>query len=71
MNKLTQQILSVSEYVAQLSTIRSAKENQVVFRGHSDKSYKIQPSIFRLDLKLKEHEGRILRELISSHPEEF
>jgi hypothetical protein len=41
-----------------------------VFRGHANYAFKLQPSLFRQQANRK-HEKNILRELISSHSDEF
>lgn len=66
----THEIKSVPQFIKQISAIGS-KSKSIFFRGHKDRHYKIQPSVFRPDLKVEKYESDILRELMTFHPEEF
>lgn len=42
----------------------------VVYRGHADNEYKLQPAVFRTDVRI-EREHLLIRDLIAAHPQEF
>ncbi len=63
------QITSLSQYVEIISKLQEDKYD-FYFRGHSDKSYKIVPTIYR-NHKLISHEDKIVREAVLRNPEEF
>ncbi|GAA0302883.1 FRG domain-containing protein [Rhodovulum strictum] len=46
------------------------QEKVVAYRGHSDHTFKLQPRVFR-HKKSKQHEERILSELLTESPDDF
>lgn len=63
--------LNIQEFITKILPFQNFRDGKVVFRGHGNSTYKVQPSIFRKDLKLKHKEAEILYGLITEHPEEF
>lgn len=65
------EISSVSEFVRQITgDMFSGSEYPVAFRGHRDRSWKLEPKALREDA-FERNEHRLLRDLIASHPQEF
>lgn len=57
------------EFIQETSAKNSQKH--VLFRGHSDASWKIWPSLFRQEPDISQFEDKLVRELISLFPQEF
>ncbi len=64
-------VSSLSEYINEISKLNSEWGlGKLLFRGHEDRKYMAEPSIFRQkDWQAREHE--MLRQLLSEHPDEF
>ncbi|MYK05142.1 MAG: FRG domain-containing protein [Gammaproteobacteria bacterium] len=63
-------IHSVIEFVEWSLDLAMSKDRKIIFRGHSNSTYKNSPSVLR-DANLKENENIMLSELVSLHPEDF
>ena len=63
------QIISLSNFVEQISHLNDEKY-EYCYRGHDDKSYKLNPTIYRNN-NFIENEDKIIREAIMRNPEEF
>ncbi|ATA73437.1 hypothetical protein CGC49_09225 [Capnocytophaga sp. H4358] len=68
LEKKGNKVTSIETYLSQIKTI-SVSEN-TFYRGHSDKNYKLEPSIYRKDSLIK-NEHLIYRETISKVPYDF
>ncbi|WP_405252656.1 FRG domain-containing protein [Capnocytophaga cynodegmi] len=68
LEKKGNKVTSIETYLSQIKTI-SVSEN-TFYRGHSDKNYKLEPSIYRKDSLIK-NEHLIYRETISKLPYDF
>jgi hypothetical protein len=66
----TTPITSLSNFLARFEKLKEVPGRIDLFRGHSDVSYKLQPSLFRVQRNRKD-EKNIYRELITLHPGEF
>ena len=66
-------IKNIKEYLEEIENLNP--NNDLFFRGHSDKSYYLQPGIYRKDTDSKksliEYEDVIYREVISRAPQNF
>ena len=64
-------VKDLPEFIKELSKLNSGSGGgELLFRGHSDKRYKAEPSVFRNDeWRRREHE--MLRQLLAQHPTEF
>ncbi|MBF0373610.1 MAG: FRG domain-containing protein [Alphaproteobacteria bacterium] len=68
---MTPTIASLNEFIQKIISVSPATNEVLLYRGHSNRSKcKLLPSVLRTE-KLKNKECAILRELVSSHPEEF
>lgn len=69
-------IKSVSDFLNEINKIEEEKEenkikeNSLFYRGHSDQTYELKPSIYR-DERFIENEDKIYRETISKVPYDF
>ncbi|MFT4074644.1 MAG: FRG domain-containing protein [Asticcacaulis sp.] len=63
-------VSSLSGYIEIVTQLTAKTDYTLVYRGHNDHSYIMQPSIFRKEEYI-ENEHLMLRELIASHPSEF
>lgn len=64
-------ITSLTGFVRKISSIKSEKKDrQLLYRGHSKRSYNLIPSVFRTE-NLRKHEHLMLRQIIAEHPIEF
>lgn len=63
-------IESVTDFVQHALSIRTHRDETVVFRGHSHGAYQTTPSVLRTQ-KLAKNEHLMLRDLVSWHPEDF
>lgn len=68
-------IQSVGEFLNEIIDIKSGKGNNIFYRGHSDESFELEPSIYRKSSKNKhlyiEKEDKIYKEIIARVPFEF
>jgi hypothetical protein len=68
---LGRHITSLTGFVKKISEISNMSAGKkVLFRGHGDKLYEKQPSVFRNDA-YQNSEHKMIRDLLSSHPSEF
>jgi len=68
---MSKKIANLEDYVREIRSIRPARDELLLYRGHSDRrKCKLLPSVLR-EPNLVDSEHEILRELIASHPEEF
>lgn len=64
-------IRSLAEYVEHVASLsRRCGNSELWFRGHEDRAYKAEPSIFR-SITWLQHEHEMLNHLLAEHPEEF
>jgi len=63
-------IESVSDFLKQIEGIDNRKEESLFYRGHSDQTYELKPSIYR-DERFIENEDKIYREIIAKVPYDF
>jgi hypothetical protein len=63
-------ITSVSKFMAWLERQESKSNTTELYRGHSNDTYKIEPSLFRHHAHKKD-EKNILREILTNQPSEF
>jgi hypothetical protein bfra3_08106 len=63
-------IESVSDFLKQIEGIDNRKEESLFYRGHSDQTYELKPSIYR-DERFIENEDKIYRETIAKVPYDF
>ncbi|MFK8288800.1 FRG domain-containing protein [Capnocytophaga canimorsus] len=67
-------VKSIGEYLSKIKEIQPS--GNIFYRGHSDKEFELEPSIYRKDKVTKEHlyiknESKIFRETISKVPYDF
>lgn len=62
-------ILNISTYLEQLKNLKRDKDYEYFFRGHSDNSYDLTPSVYRRNLI--RHEDKFYKEIISRAPNDF
>jgi hypothetical protein len=68
---MAQTITSLEGFVRKIRQVTPAPDEVLLYRGHSNaREYKLVPSVLR-EVRYKEAEHVILRELVSSHPQEF
>jgi FRG domain len=68
---LGQTITSLEGYIRKIRAVQPEPDEVLLYRGHSNRiKYKLLPSVLR-DLKFREAEHAILRELVASHPADF
>ncbi|PFH08806.1 FRG domain-containing protein [Collimonas sp. PA-H2] len=70
MRTTTKAITGLSSFFEVLERFKTVDGRVDLYRGHTDKLYTLQPSLFRT-LKHRKDEKNIFRELISLHPSEF
>ena len=63
-------IESVSDFLKQIESIDNEKDKLLFYRGHSNDTYELKPSIYRDDRFIK-NEDKIYRETIAKVPYEF
>jgi hypothetical protein len=63
-------INSIFDFIKELQLLKHKRGCQVYFRGHSDKEYKLVPSIYRSDRKIY-NEDKIFKEFILRNPSDF
>jgi hypothetical protein len=63
-------ICSLEDYTRKIRAVQPARDEVVLYRGHSRLGFVLLPSILR-DPKLADAEHAILRDLIASHPADF
>lgn len=63
-------ITSLQGYVRKIPEFQPDDDEVLLYRGHSDRRYKLLPSVLRNN-QLAQSESTMLRELIASHPGEF
>jgi hypothetical protein len=64
-------IKTISEFVERITSVSAQHDHELLWRGHSDCSYKLIPNIYRKEGKLVAKEHLILKEAVIRHPEEF
>lgn len=64
-------IESVAQAVDIFANLKRAPEEYIVFRGHADQGWKLQPLIRRSPDAVKSRENELVRELIAVAPSEF
>ena len=62
-------IQNISTFLEQLKNFKRDKDCEYFFRGHSDSSYTLTPSVYRS--KLIRHEDKFFKEIISRAPNDF
>ena len=63
-------VTTIQEYLDNLLRVSPRKDEIAVFRGHSDRSYKLIPHVFR-ENSFRANEHILLSELIAAQPAEF
>lgn len=64
-------IASLEGFVRKIRQVTPATDEVLLYRGHSDRvKFKLVPSVLR-EVKYRDAEHQILRELVASHPNEF
>lgn len=64
-------IKNISEFTKELTKISADKNLQLYFRGHSNKKYKLTPTLYRKDDPYFEFENKLFRETIINCPDDF
>lgn len=68
-------INTLKDFIDKVLTIPSVEDEEVFYRGHSDSSYELAPSIFRKNesgiFKFLHSESSLVREALSARPSEF
>jgi len=64
-------IKTLAEFIARSIGIEKNQEYEYFWRGHSDCSYKLVPSIYRKTTKLSDKEHLLIKEAVVRHPDEF
>lgn len=64
-------IESVSDFIKVALSLRNNGMSPTSFRGQKYSGWPMLPKLFRLDMKLYEHENFSVRDIVSIHPEEF
>lgn len=62
-------IQNISTFLEQLKNFKRDKDYEYFFRGHSDNSYDLTPSVYRRNLI--RHEDKFYKEIISRAPNDF
>jgi hypothetical protein len=64
-------VKNLSEYITQISNLNNTFHGeQLFFRGHRDKKFKAEPSVFRED-RWKKNEREMLQRLLATQPHDF
>jgi len=64
-------VSNLSEYITEIASLTSSIEaGQLLFRGHNNRKYKAEPSVFRKK-EWSDREHEMLRQLLAEHPREF
>jgi hypothetical protein len=63
-------INSISDFINELQKVKTRRGCEVYFRGHSDKSYLLVPSIYRTNRKIY-NEDKIFKEFVLRSPNDF
>lgn len=65
-------IENLSDFIKTLENIQKCRKrgDELFFRGHEDKDYKMEPSIFR-NKKYQYNEYKLFKEIVLEHPNEF
>jgi len=65
-------IKNLSDFIKILENIQKNRQrgNELFFRGHEDKNYKMEPSLFR-NKKYTYNEYKLFKEIVLEHPNEF
>jgi len=64
------EVKTLAEYIRRVEARKPDSKVVNFYRGHGSTGHVLQPSLFR-NLKNRQHEKNILRELVSIHPSEF
>ncbi len=64
-------IQSIDSFLKQLGSHKPRLTKTMVYRGHSDFGYELQPSVLRDSPQVLADESELLYGLMSAHPEEF
>jgi hypothetical protein len=68
-------ITSVEEYMKNVLSLNAGVDEEVFYRGHTDRKYRLEPSLFRRteqgEYRYLQHEERLVRELLTAQAEEF
>ena len=69
-------IENINQFLDEIKKLESKNGNSIFYRGHSDKTYDLEPSIYRKDKKTNkllyiENEDKIYRETIAKVPYDF
>lgn len=69
-------IENINQFLDEIKKLESKNGNSLFYRGHSDKTYDLEPSIYRKDKKTNkllyiENEDKIYRETIAKVPYDF
>ena len=74
-NRPVELVESLEEFLRIVLAANSPADEEVFYRGHSDKEYKLEPSLFRKsesgDYRYLLNEDNIVRELLTAQPNEF
>lgn len=66
---------TLEEFITKVMRLDLPNDEEVFFRGHSDASYKLEPSLMRRDkkgdFKYLQNENKLCLELLTAHPQEF
>lgn len=65
------QIDSIESAIKFVESVQRGSDLLHAFRGHADAAWNVVPSIFRDDMNVLEYEMEVIRDLISSYPQEF
>lgn len=69
--KMSRPITSLTGFVRKIEQLTDKSRNgQIYFRGHSDRDYLVEPSLFRSNNHYQS-EHLLVRQLLASHPQEF
>lgn len=68
-------IASMEEYLAFVLAQQTDDDSEAFYRGHSNRSYRLEPSLFRKNAsgayRFLRKEAYLIRELLTAHPAEF
>lgn len=66
---------TLEDFVATVLGLETQNDEEIFFRGHSDASYRLEPSLMRRDKKgdfrYLQNENKLCLELLTAHPQEF
>lgn len=68
-------VTSVEEYMGYVLSLNSTADEEIFYRGHSDRKYRLEPTLFRRnergEFRYRQKEATLVREILTAQANEF